>query len=100
MTKGKIASQASHASYSSLRKCPDNILKKWESEGQKKVVLKTSSEKDILSIGEKCRQNKIPFSIVKDAGKTQIIPGTVTSIGIGPWDEIEIDKITKELKLL
>jgi PTH2 family peptidyl-tRNA hydrolase len=42
----------------------------------------------------------LPWSEVIDAGHTQIEPGTVTCISIGPAPEEMIDKITKDLKLL
>jgi len=42
----------------------------------------------------------IPWSEVTDAGHTQIAPGTMTCISIGPAPEEKIDKITGDLKLL
>ena len=42
----------------------------------------------------------LPWSEVTDAGHTQIEPGTVTCISIGPAPEDMIDKVTKDLKLL
>jgi PTH2 family peptidyl-tRNA hydrolase len=42
----------------------------------------------------------LPWSEVTDAGHTQIAPGTVTCISIGPAPEEKIDKVTKDLKLL
>jgi PTH2 family peptidyl-tRNA hydrolase len=38
--------------------------------------------------------------LITDAGSTQIAPGTKTCLGVGPAEEKEIDKITKDLKLL
>ena len=99
MGKGKIASQASHASYSSAKKSDKEKISKWESEGQKKVVLK--ADKEVLKkIIERCENSDICFSVISDAGKTQIPSGSVTAIGIGPDDEKKIDKITGNLKLL
>ena len=45
-------------------------------------------------------KRKIPCFIVKDAGLTQLPPGSTTALGIGPFSSIEIDKITGNLKLL
>jgi len=38
--------------------------------------------------------------LVKDAGHTEIPPGTVTVVGIGPGPRSEIDKITGDLQLV
>ena len=49
---------------------------------------------------KKLESNKVPYFIVKDAGLTQLTPGTTTSVGIGPDLSAVIDKITGDLKLL
>ncbi len=100
MGKGKIASQSAHASIAALRRAPEEDADIWESEGMKKVVLKVSSEKELLKIFEEARKAKLPAAIIKDAGLTQIEPGSPTAVGIGPADDFEIDKITGKLKLL
>jgi peptidyl-tRNA hydrolase, PTH2 family len=99
MTKGKLAAQAAHASLSAYKKCSLLKQKTWEFEGQKKVVLKINSEEELIQLKRKCSNEKIPCEIIKDAGKTQIAPGTYTSLGIGPDKDEIIDKITGHLKL-
>ncbi len=101
MKKGKIASQASHASISAFLKAQQmnsNVCDEWLL-GQKKIVLKVNSEKELLIIFEKLKK-LLPCALIKDAGRTQIDPGTITALGIGPALESEIDKYTKDLKLL
>ena len=101
--KGKLAGQVAHASVAGYRKVlsqfPD-VARKWEEEGEKKVVLKISGEKAMLTLFEKAKQAGIPSSLIHDAGLTQITPGTATCFSMGPWKEEEIDFITSELKLL
>jgi PTH2 family peptidyl-tRNA hydrolase len=96
----KMIAQGAHASLLSYKKA--NFFKKinWENTGQKKVVLKVNSEKELLDLYENCNKEKIPCAIVKDAGKTELSPGTITALGIGPDDSTKIDKITGHLKLL
>ncbi|GAH46165.1 unnamed protein product, partial [marine sediment metagenome] len=38
--------------------------------------------------------------LVRDAGLTQLAPGTTTALGIGPISSKDIDKITGDLPLL
>ncbi|VVC01396.1 Peptidyl-tRNA hydrolase [uncultured archaeon] len=102
MGKGKIAAQVSHASLSAFRKselADKFTARKWEAEGQKKVVLKVAGEAELLQLYEQMKR-EIPCSLIRDAGHTQVEPGTVTCFGAGPAEEAKIDKHTKELKLL
>jgi len=100
MSKGKIAVQACHASICAYKKARKSVAKMWESNGQKKVVVKIGSKKAILNLSNKVRRAKIPSFLVKDAGLTELKPGTITALGIGPDNENKIDKITANLKLL
>jgi PTH2 family peptidyl-tRNA hydrolase len=99
MSTGKIAAQSCHASLGSYKKADKLIIKKWDLNGQKKVVLEVNSEDEILKIFDKVKKEKIPCFLVKDAGLTELEPGTITALGIGPDDEKKIDKITGSLKL-
>ena len=100
MGKGKLVSQGGHASIAAVRRAREEDVDAWESEGMKKVVLKVSSEKELLKVFEDARKARLPAAIIKDAGLTQIEPGSPTAVGIGPADDYEIDKITGKLKLL
>lgn len=98
--KGKIAAQSSHASLEAYKKASDESKEIWENEGQKKVVLKCNDEKQLIEIFMEAKRNKLPTSLIIDAGKTQTEPGTKTAVGIGPAEDSEIDKIVGKLKLL
>jgi PTH2 family peptidyl-tRNA hydrolase len=103
MGKGKIAAQSSHASlsaYNKVRKSHLDVAKAWETEGQMKVVLKVNSEKELFEYFQKAKDAGIPVELIRDAGHTQLEPGTVTCFAAGPWDEKELDKVFGDLKLL
>jgi PTH2 family peptidyl-tRNA hydrolase len=100
MSEGKKCVQTAHASLGSYEKTDKKMIKKWVSEGQKKVVLKVDSEKEILDLYKKIKREKIPCFLIEDAGLTELKPGTVTALGIGPEKEEVLDKITGLLKLL
>ena len=86
LSKGKFAVQVAHAALSAA--------------GQKKIVLKVPSIKELYELKEKARREGLPTALIQDAGLTEIPPGTVTVLGIGPAKEELIDKITKDLKLV
>ncbi len=100
LSKGKIAAQCAHASYSSAKKSKNTVLDEWESEGQKKVVLGVKDLTELKKIKKSVDSLKIPNALIIDAGKTEIDRGTITALGIGPDKEEKINKATGNLKLL
>lgn len=103
MSTGKKCVQSCHASVSAsdvVRVQNKPVWKVWKDSGQKKVVLKIKNLEQLREMVLKLEANKFPYFIVKDAGLTQLPPGTTTAIGIGPVLLTEIDKITGDLKLL
>ena len=100
MSKGKMIAQCIHASLGAYKRIDEEIIKKWELEGQKKVVLEVDSEKKILDLYRKLKKEKISCFLVEDAGLTELESGTITALGIGPEKEEILDKITGKLKLL
>jgi PTH2 family peptidyl-tRNA hydrolase len=100
MDKGKLAAQAAHASLEAYKKADINDINEWEEGGMKKVVVSANDIKELMAIKDKAKAAKLPYAVIHDAGKTQVKPGTVTALGIGPADEGAIDMITRHLKLL
>lgn len=99
MSTGKLISQACHASLKAYKKSSSDKQEEWESGGQKKVVLDIGDE-DLRERFERAKRNDVPAAMVKDAGLTEIEPGTTTALGVGPAKESKIDTITGDLKLL
>ncbi|MGC8608633.1 MAG: peptidyl-tRNA hydrolase Pth2 [Thermoplasmata archaeon] len=103
MGKGKIASQVAHAAVSCAlksEKINKREFERWYSEGQRKVVVKVNSLEDIFKIKEKADSLDIINEVIQDRGYTQVEPGTITCIGLGPEEEEILDRITGEYKLL
>lgn len=100
MGKGKTAAQAAHASVGAYKKA--NFFKKklWDLGGQKKVVLKVKDEKELIDYFAKAKRAGLATSLVRDAGRTQVRAGELTSLGIGPDSDEKVDKVTGGLKLL
>lgn len=100
--KGKIAVQVAHASLSAAMVVRDKdpaLFEKWVASGQKKVVLKVENEKQLWEFKKKASALKLQTAIIKDAGLTQLTPGTTTALAIGPDEDKKIDELVSELSL-
>jgi len=103
MSRGKIAVQVAHGSVSSAeqaRVLKQDIWKAWLREGQKKVAVKVSSEEELIELERKAVSHSLPHALIRDAGMTELPPGTLTVLGIGPAKAEIIDEVTGDLKLL
>lgn len=103
MSKGKIAAQAGHAAVSAAeyaRKNRPEWWSPWINEGQCKIALKVSSEKEILELERRARTANLPIALIVDRGLTELPPETTTCLGIGPAPSNKIDSITGNLRLL
>ncbi len=100
MSRGKIAAQSAHASVASSDKVSDAKNREWKAEGMKKVVLKIDSLTKLKEIKKKADSLNIKNALIIDAGRTELKPGTITVLGIGPDNDEKIDKVTGKLKLL
>ncbi len=98
MSKGKMCSQAAHASISAALRSKHFV--QWERDGQKKVVLVAQNLEHMIDMHRRCDKLKISHALVSDAGRTEIEPGTITALGIGPDKEEKINKVTGSLALL
>ncbi|KDR18489.1 peptidyl-tRNA hydrolase 2, mitochondrial-like isoform X1 [Zootermopsis nevadensis] len=102
MGKGKVAAQCSHAAVAAYQQAllhQPNILEQWEESGEAKVVLKVETEQELLELASVSRSRGLITSLVRDAGRTQIAPGSKTVLGIGPGPASLVDKVSGHLKL-
>jgi len=100
LPKGKLAAQVAHASVEAVLKANKDIVKRWRLEGMKKVVLKVDNKEDLFKYIQEAKDSNIVNSVITDAGKTVVAPGTVTCGAIGPAPEEDIDSLTEDLQLL
>jgi len=103
MSRGKIAVQVAHGAVSAAERARitrQDVWKAWMNEGQKKVAVKVASETDLLELRRLAIVHRLPNALIRDAGMTELPPGTITVVGIGPALANDIDKVTGNLKLL
>jgi len=103
LSKGKTAAQAGHAAVSAAeqaRKHRKEWFEGWLEEGQRKIAVKVKNEKAMADLEMQAKESGLPFALIVDRGLTEIPPGTVTCLGIGPAPAEKIDRITGMLRLL
>jgi PTH2 family peptidyl-tRNA hydrolase len=101
MGRGKIAAQAAHAAVAAtLAALGSADLAAWLRDGQPKVVLRVPGPGELDEIAAQARAAGLPVEIIRDAGRTQLEPGTTTCCAIGPAEASRIDAVTAALSLL
>jgi PTH2 family peptidyl-tRNA hydrolase len=100
MGNGKLAAQVAHASLSAYENADTRSQREWKDGGQKKIVLKGKSERELHELSEIASQKGIANALIRDAGHTQLEPGTVTALAVGPAEDDIVDRVTGELSLL
>ena len=99
MGQGKLAAQVAHASLSAYEDADDRTRKRWKGGGQKKVVLKANGEKELFRLADEAERLGLPNAIIRDAGHTELEPGTVTCLAVGPAGDDDVDRVTGGLSL-
>lgn len=96
MSAGKMVAQGCHASVEACEVAPTFRLRSWRRTGLTKVVLSVPNEADLHTLHEKAVAMDLPCALIRDQGRTEVTPGSVTALAIGPG---EIDTLTGSLPL-
>lgn len=97
---GKLAAQVAHAAVSAADAADDDDLAAWKREGQRKVVLRAPDRDALTELKAEAESRGLPTALITDAGRTELEPGTVTTLGIGPGDDESVDAVTGQHPLL
>lgn len=103
LSKGKAVVQAGHAAVSAAIRSRNNYgewFENWFSEGQCKIAVEVDDEEDLRNLEFQANKVGLPCALITDRGLTEIPPGTITCLGIGPGPSEKIDKLTRMLSLL
>ena len=99
MGEGKLAAQVAHASLMAVEDADRKAESEWKGSGQKKVVLQADGESQLFELADLAERDGIPHAVVRDAGHTELDPGTVTAVAVGPEREDIVDRVTGDLSL-
>jgi len=106
MGAGKAAVQAAHASVEAVLLIVESRnaiwkkwLEEWRSTGAKKIALRVDSLRELVDRYNSARILGVPSSFIRDAGLTQLEPGTPTAVAVGPAPAYMVDRVTGDLKL-
>lgn len=103
MSTGKLISQACHAAVEANELCKKlnhKAWRNWKDEGAKKVALEVESLDEMQTLAEKADKLGIINAVIKDAGLTEVRPGSLTALGLGPESSDILDKVTGVLPLI
>lgn len=118
MRKGKMISQAAHASMLALLQTRENgkplegTLARdstihldeeaylWLEGHYTKIAVGVDSETELLGLLAHARTLGLRCALVKDRGQTELVPNTITALAIGPGLSEKVDLVTGHLKLL
>ena len=97
MSCGKMIAQACHAAVEAsdeAKRVNHTSWKKWRDEGGKKVALQVDSLEELDELRERADDLGIVNVTIQDRGLTEVAPGTITAIGLGPERSDKLDRVT------
>lgn len=102
MGTGKVAAQAAHGALALYRAACEGrrsaLCRDWDAGGGKKVVVSVQGADGVTRIVQAAQKARVSYSVVRDAGRTQVKRGTVTGVAVFGRAEA-VDKVTGALKL-
>ena len=99
MSEGKLAAQVAHASLMAFEDADRKRRTEWKGSGQRKVVLRADSESRLFDLADRAEREGLAHAVVRDAGHTELEPGTVSALAVGPGRKDTVDTVTGDLAL-
>lgn len=103
LSPGKLAVQVAHGAVDAALAAKADRKEwfaAWRRGGKTKVCVRVPDEEALHELQVQARAAAIPHSLVRDAGRTEVEPGTVTALALGPAPEEVLDPLTRSLTLM
>jgi PTH2 family peptidyl-tRNA hydrolase len=103
MSTGKMIAQACHAAVEAneeAKRHKHKAWRNWKQGGAKKIALQCESLRELEELEEEARKLDLISVKITDAGHTEVPPGSVTCLAVGPDRADLVDRVTGKLPLL
>src|SRR5713101_5642952 len=94
LPRGKLAAQVAHGAIGAFLSARADAQADWLRVGMPKIVVGVPNETELLSLRQEAERAGVPSFLVQDAGKTILLPGTITCLGLGPAPAELLDPLT------
>jgi len=99
MSAGKMAVQCAHAAVTCTRRARQHgrLYDRGLEGGARRVCLAAEDEAHLNEVRALAEAHQVVHALITDAGRTELPPGTVTVLGLGPAPRRALDAITGSL---
>ncbi|RYF04790.1 MAG: aminoacyl-tRNA hydrolase [Oxalobacteraceae bacterium] len=103
MSRGKFAAQVGHAFgrlYLSASRLVPNQFQVYLEHNEAKITVKVKDEAALLRVAAEAKAFGVPCELIRDAGRSELEPGTATVCAFGPALREKIGPYLKRLQVL
>jgi PTH2 family peptidyl-tRNA hydrolase len=100
MGRGKIASLVADTALAVTVSGGARAVRGWLRAGRGTIVLRVSGEDRLCGLGQQALNRGLPALLVRDAGHTQVAPGSAVCLAIGPATAKRVEAVTRGLRLM
>ena len=93
-----LGGHATLGAYRRARRLCPSAVSDWLRIGQMKITVKCPTVSELLELEERCAGAGLNTYLIRDAGHTEIEPGSRTVLAVGPAPASALDQFTRHLK--
>ena len=70
----------------------------WQEFGEPVIVVRANTKEELEEAHSRAHARSVPVFPIRDAGRTEVDPGTLTVLAVGPGPAPRIDQVTGKLR--